>query len=69
MPLRKGFSQAVVSSNVKALVDGWQKDGSIGASHPSTKKKAIKQAVAIALSTAGKRRKIVAAAPRRRYGR
>ena len=57
MPLRKGSSQSVVSSNIKTLVDEWQKDGSIGTSHPPTKKKAVKQAVAIALSKAGKNRK------------
>ena len=48
MPLRKGSSQSVVSSNIKTLVDARKKDGSIGTSHPPTKKKAIKQAVAIA---------------------
>ncbi len=69
MPLRKGSSQAVVSSNIKTLVDDWKKEGSIGASHPSTKTKAIKQAVAIALSKAGKNRKTVAARPRRRKAR
>jgi hypothetical protein len=37
-------------------VDDWKKDGSIGTSHPSTKKKAIKQAVAIAMSKAGSSR-------------
>jgi len=56
MPLRKGSSQTVVSSNIKTLVHEWKKDGSIGTSHPPTKKKAIKQAVAIALAKAGKSR-------------
>jgi hypothetical protein len=56
MPLKKGSSQKTVSSNIKTLVDDWKKDGSIGTSHPPTKKKAIKQAVAIALSKAGKSR-------------
>jgi hypothetical protein len=56
MPLRKGSSQSVVSSNIKTMVDDWKKDGSIGTSHPPTKKKAIKQAVAIALANAGKSR-------------
>ena len=56
MPLRKGSSQSVVSSNIKTLVDDWKKDGAIGTSHPSGKKKAIKQAVAIALAKAGKSR-------------
>ena len=58
MPLKKGAGQSVVSSNIKTLVDDWKKeDGSIGTSHPPTKKKAIKQAVAIALTKAGKSRK------------
>jgi hypothetical protein len=57
MPLRKGSSQSAVNSNIKTLVDEWKKAGSIGTSHPATKKKAIKQAVAIALATSGKSRK------------
>ena len=57
MPLKKGASQSIVGSNIKMLVDEWKKDGSIGTSHPPTKKKAIKQAVAIALTKAGKSRK------------
>jgi hypothetical protein len=57
MPLRKGASPSIVSSNIKTLVDDWKKDGSIGTSHPASKKKAIKQAVAIALTKAGKSRK------------
>ena len=56
MPLKRGSSQSVVSGNIKTLVDDWKKDGSIGTSHPPTKNKAIKQAVAIALGKAGKRR-------------
>ncbi len=56
MPLRKGSSKSVVSSNIKTLVDDWKKGGSIGTSHPQTKKKAIKQAIAIALTKAGKNR-------------
>jgi hypothetical protein len=57
MPLKRGSSQSAVSSNITALVDDWKKDRSIGTSHPSTKRKAIKQAVAIALTKAGKSRK------------
>ena len=38
MPLRKGSSESVVSSNIKTLVDDWKKDGSIGTSDPPTKK-------------------------------
>jgi hypothetical protein len=57
MPLKRGSGKATVSSNIKTLVDDWKKDGSIGTSHPRTKKKAIRQAVAIALTKAGKSRK------------
>jgi hypothetical protein len=56
MPLKKGSARATVSTNIKILVDGWKKDGAIGTSHPPTKKKAIKQAVAISLAKAGKSR-------------
>jgi len=56
MPLKTGSSKSVVSRNIKTLVDDWKRDGSIGTSHPPTKTKAIKQAVAIALSKAGKSR-------------
>jgi hypothetical protein len=34
-------------------VHEWEKDGSIGSSHPETKQKAVKQAVAISLEKAG----------------
>lgn len=56
MPLKKGTSKAVVSSNIKTLVHEWEKDGSIGTSHPATKQKAVKQAVAISMKKAGKSR-------------
>ena len=56
MPLKKGTSRAVVSSNIKTLVHEWEKDGSIGTSHPATKQKAVKQAVAISMKKAGKSR-------------
>ena len=39
MPLKKGSSQTVVSSNIKTLVHEWEEDGSIGSSHPATKAK------------------------------
>lgn len=54
MPLKKGKSRKVVSGNVKKLVHDYQRKGKIGASRPASKKKAIKQAVAISLKKAGK---------------
>jgi hypothetical protein len=43
-----------ISRNIKKLVHNWEKDGTIGNSRPKTKKKAIKQAVAISLKKEGK---------------
>lgn len=56
MPLKKGKSQKTVSANIQTLVDDYQKSGRIGTSKPANKKAAVKQAVAIALSTAGRAR-------------
>jgi hypothetical protein len=50
MPLKKGTSNDTVGKNVKKLVHEWEQDGAIGSSHPATKKKAVKQAVAISLN-------------------
>lgn len=58
MPLKKGSSQKTISSNVGEMVRKFKKTGKIGTSKPTSKKKAVKQAVAIALSTAGKSRKM-----------
>lgn len=52
--LKKGGSRATVSANIKEIVDDWEKDGTIGNSHPKTKQKAVKQAVAISLGEARK---------------
>jgi hypothetical protein len=52
MPLKKGASQETVSSNIKTLVHEFERKGTIGNSKPASKKKAIKQAVAIALDKA-----------------
>jgi hypothetical protein len=54
MPLKKGSSKKAVSSNVKEMVHSYEKSGKIGNSKPASKKKAVKQAVAIALKKAGK---------------
>ena len=52
MPLKKGASRKTVSSNIKTIVHEFERNGSIGNSKPASKKKAIKQAVAIALNKA-----------------
>jgi hypothetical protein len=54
MPLAKGKSKKTVSKNIQTLVDDYQKSGRIGTSKPANKKAAVKQAVAIALSQAGR---------------
>jgi hypothetical protein len=56
MSLKKGNTRDAVSGNVEKLVHEWERDGTIGKSHPKTKKNAVKQAVAISLKKAGKSR-------------
>jgi hypothetical protein len=56
MPLKSGKSQEAVKSNIKTLVHEYEREGRIGRSRPPSKKKAIKQAVAISLKKAGKSR-------------
>lgn len=57
MPLKKGTSDETVSANIKMLLDEYSKTGKIGTSKPGSKLEARKQAVAIALSNAGKSEK------------
>ena len=57
MPLKKGKSAKAISSNVGELMHKFESTGKIGTSKPASKAKAQKQAVAIALSKAGKSRK------------
>jgi len=52
MPLKKGKSKETISKNIKNEMGKYKKTGKIGTSKPKTKKKAQKQAVAIALSKA-----------------
>ena len=52
MPLKSGSSQKTIGKNVKELMGAYKKSGKIGTSKPESKKKAQKQAVAIALSKA-----------------
>ena len=60
MPLKTGKSNKVVSTNISEMVRSYGKKGSIGASKPESKAKAIKQATAIALAKAGRSRKMKA---------
>jgi hypothetical protein len=52
MPLKKGTSRKTMSKNIKTEMDAYEKTGKIGNSKPASKKKAQKQAVAIAYSKA-----------------
>jgi hypothetical protein len=52
--LKRGGSKKTVSENIREIVHDWEKDGSIGNSHPTNKGEAVKQAVAIALGEARK---------------
>ena len=54
MPLKKGKSKKTISKNIGKEMEQYKKTGKIGTSKPKTKKKAQKQAVAVALSTARK---------------
>lgn len=54
MPLKNGSSHKTVSNNIKTLVHDYERNGAIGNSTPTSKKKALKQAVAIALDKARK---------------
>lgn len=57
MPLKRGSSQTTVGTNVRKLMHEYDDDGTIGTSRPKSRKKAVKQAVAIALTKAGKSRR------------
>src|SRR5262245_15501778 len=52
MPLKKGSSQDTISSNIREEMHAFDRTGAIGRSHPASRKKAQKQAVAIALEKA-----------------
>lgn len=63
MPLKKGRSQKTISKNISEMVGSYEKKGKIGTSRPASKKAAQKQAVAIALKSAGKSRKMKEGGP------
>jgi hypothetical protein len=57
MPLKRGRSKKTVGANIGTLVHEYDRDGTIGSSHPASRKKAIRQAVAISLAKAGRTRR------------
>ena len=58
MPIKKGSSSKTIGKNINELVGTYEKKGKIGASKPKSKTAAQKQAVAIAMNTAGKSNKM-----------
>lgn len=52
MPLKKGKTDKIIGDNISELMGSYKKKGKIGTSKPSSKKKAQKQSVAIALNKA-----------------
>ena len=52
MPLKKGSSRGTISSNIRSEMHSYDRKGSIGNAKPASRKKAQKQAVAIALNKA-----------------
>jgi hypothetical protein len=56
MPLKRGSSSKTVGANIRTLMHEYERDGTLGSSHPGSRKKAIRQAVAIALAKAGRSR-------------
>jgi len=56
MPLKNGHGDKTVSQNIRTEVHAFERTGRIGTSRPASKGAAVKQAVAIALSKAGRSR-------------
>lgn len=50
MPLKAGAGKKNLVSNIREIMHSFMKTGRIGTSHPKSKAKAAKQAVAIAYS-------------------
>ena len=57
MPLKKGKSKKVICENIGKMMREYEDAGMMGTSKPKSKKKAMKQAAAIAYAKAGKSHK------------
>jgi len=57
MPLKRGKSKKVISSNIREMVHSYERTGRIGNTKPKSRKQAVKIAVAAALRKAGKSKK------------
>jgi hypothetical protein len=57
MPLKEGSSKKTISKNIETEMKKYKNTGKVGKSKPESKKKATKQAAAIAYSKAGKGKK------------
>lgn len=57
MPLRKGKSQKIISSNIREMIDSWKETGKIGNTKPKSMAQAIRIASAAAYTTARKPQK------------
>lgn len=56
MPLKKGKSKKVISENIEEIMHSYHSKGTIGTSTPASNEKAQKQAIAIALRLAKKKK-------------
>lgn len=57
MPLKTGKSKKAISENISELMHSYDATGKIGNSRPPSRAAAQKQAIAIAMSKAGKSKK------------
>lgn len=57
MPLKKGKSRKTIGANIREIYEKYKRTGLIGGAKPGSRAKALRQAIAIALSTAGKKQK------------